>query len=41
MVTTLAFQFITEHVIYHWESLTLGDRGISLPDPSIFGLKTG
>jgi branched-chain amino acid transport system permease protein len=39
VVTTLAFQFITEHVIYHWESLTAGDRGIQLPAPTIFGMK--
>ena len=39
IVTTLAFQFIVEHVIYHWESLTQSDRGISLPGPSILGFK--
>ena len=39
VVTTLAFQFITEHVIYHWEGLTAGDRGIQLPAPTIFGMK--
>jgi len=37
VVTTLAFQFITEHVIYHWESLTSGDKGIQLPHASLFG----
>jgi branched-chain amino acid transport system permease protein len=37
VVTTLAFQFIVEHVIYHWESLTQGDKGIKLPDPSLLG----
>jgi len=37
VVTTLAFQFITEHVIYHWESLTLGDKGIQVPYASLFG----
>jgi branched-chain amino acid transport system permease protein len=37
VVTTLAFQFIVEHVIYHWESLTQGDKGISLPAPAILG----
>ena len=37
VVTTLAFQFIVEHVIYHWESLTRGDKGIKLPDPALFG----
>jgi len=39
VVTTLAFQFITEHVIYHWESLTESDRGIKLATPYIFGIK--
>ncbi|MFH1242671.1 MAG: branched-chain amino acid ABC transporter permease [Pseudomonadota bacterium] len=37
VVTTLAFQFIVEHVIYHWESLTLSDRGITLPSPALLG----
>lgn len=41
VVTTLAFQFIVEHVIYHWESLTQGDKGISLPDPSLLGYTFG
>lgn len=31
VITTMAFQFIIEHVIYHWESLTLGDKGIGIP----------
>ena len=37
VVTTLAFQFITEHIIYHWESLTAGDKGIQLPYANLFG----
>jgi len=37
VVTTLAFQFIVEHVIYHWESLTQSDKGIALPTPDLFG----
>jgi branched-chain amino acid transport system permease protein len=37
VVTTLAFQFITEHIIYHWESLTLGDKGIQVPYANLFG----
>ena len=41
VVTTLSFQFIAEHVIYHWESLTAGDRGINLPAPSLLGLNLG
>jgi branched-chain amino acid transport system permease protein len=41
VVTTLAFQFIVEHVIYHWEALTLSDKGIALPSPAIFGFTFG
>lgn len=37
VVTTLAFEFIVEHIIYHWESMTQSDRGISLPSPDLFG----
>jgi branched-chain amino acid transport system permease protein len=39
VVTTLAFQFITEHVIYHWESLTQSDKGIRLAVPALLGWK--
>jgi branched-chain amino acid transport system permease protein len=35
VITTMAFQFIVEHIIYRWESLTRGDEGIALPIPSI------
>ncbi|MCA1960440.1 MAG: branched-chain amino acid ABC transporter permease [Desulfomonile sp.] len=41
VVTTLAFQFITQHVIYHWESLTQSDKGIKLAEPMILGLNLG
>jgi branched-chain amino acid transport system permease protein len=41
VVTTLAFQFIVEHVIYHWESLTESDRGIKLVPPSLLGMDLG
>lgn len=34
MVATLAFQFIVEYTIIHWESLTRGIRGIELPPPN-------
>ena len=27
-ITTLAFSYVVEHVIYRWESLTKGDRGM-------------
>jgi len=39
VVTTLAFQFIIEHVIFHWESLTQSDKGIKVPPPELFGWK--
>ncbi|HEX7372702.1 MAG TPA: branched-chain amino acid ABC transporter permease [Thermodesulfobacteriota bacterium] len=41
MVATLAFQFIIEYTIIHWESLTRGIRGIELPAPHLFGLSLG
>lgn len=41
VVTTLAFQFIVQHVIYHWESLTQSDKGIKLVEPTLFGLSLG
>ena len=36
-IATLAGQFIIEHVLVHWESLTRGVRGIVVPFPSLFG----
>ncbi len=36
-IATLAGQFIIEYILVHWESLTKGTMGITLPDPSIFG----
>jgi branched-chain amino acid transport system permease protein len=41
VVTTLAFQFIVEHVIFHWESLTMSDKGIKLPAPTLLGYDLG
>jgi branched-chain amino acid transport system permease protein len=41
MVATLAFQFIIEYAIIHWEGLTRGIRGIELPSPHVFGLSLG
>jgi branched-chain amino acid transport system permease protein len=38
VITTLAFQFIVEHVIYRWESLTHGDNGIALDTPDLAGI---
>jgi branched-chain amino acid transport system permease protein len=31
VVTTLAFQFIVEHIIFHWEAVTNADTGLDLP----------
>jgi branched-chain amino acid transport system permease protein len=38
MVATLAFQFVIEYFIIHWDGLTRGIRGIELPTPYLFGL---
>ena len=38
MVATLAFQFVINYVIIHWEGVTRGIRGIELPAPSVFGI---
>jgi branched-chain amino acid transport system permease protein len=38
MVATLAFQFVIDYIIIHWESLTRGIRGIELPTPGLFGI---
>jgi branched-chain amino acid transport system permease protein len=38
MVATLAFQFVIDYIIIHWDSVTRGIRGIELPTPHIFGI---
>lgn len=38
MVATLAFQFVIEYAIIHWDSVTRGIRGFELPTPFIFGI---
>ncbi len=38
-IATLAGQIIIEYVLIHWESLTKGTMGITLPSPSIFGFE--
>lgn len=38
-IATLAGQFIIEYILVHWESLTQGTMGITLPAASIFGLE--
>jgi branched-chain amino acid transport system permease protein len=37
-IATLAGQFIIEYVLIHWESLTKGTMGITLPGASLFGI---
>ena len=38
-ISTLAGQFILEYVFMHWESLTRGTMGITLPTASIFNFE--
>ncbi len=38
-MATLAFSFIVEEVIVRWSSVTKGNRGMTVPDASIFGFK--
>jgi branched-chain amino acid transport system permease protein len=38
MVATIAFQFVIEYIIIHWDSVTRGIRGIELPTPHLFGI---
>jgi len=37
-IATLAGQFIIEYVLIHWESLTKGTMGITLPRATLFGI---
>lgn len=37
-IATLAGQFIIEYVLIHWESLTKGTMGITIPGVSLFGI---
>lgn len=38
MVATLAFQFVIDYLIVHWEGLSRGIRGIELPTPVFLGI---
>jgi len=38
-IATLAGQIIIEYVLVHWESLTRGTMGITIPRPSILGFE--
>ena len=35
VVTTLAFQFIMDHIFFHWETVTNADTGLNLPPATI------
>ncbi len=37
-IATFAFYFIVEYVIVHWDSLTNGTGGLTVPEPAVFGL---
>ena len=38
-IATIAGQFIIEYVLVHWDSLTMGTMGITLPPPTFFGIE--
>lgn len=40
-IATLAGQFIIEYTLIHWESVTMGTMGITLPRASFFGWEVG
>jgi branched-chain amino acid transport system permease protein len=40
-MATMSFGVVVEYAVTHWESLTLGVRGISVPAPSFFGYTLG
>jgi branched-chain amino acid transport system permease protein len=37
-IATFAFHFIVEYTIIHWSSMTGGTGGLTVPEPSVFGL---
>ncbi|MBI4962105.1 MAG: branched-chain amino acid ABC transporter permease [Desulfomonile tiedjei] len=40
-MATMSFGVVVEYAVTHWESLTMGVRGISVPAPTIFGATLG
>ncbi|MCX5917079.1 MAG: branched-chain amino acid ABC transporter permease [Deltaproteobacteria bacterium] len=38
MVATIAFQFLMDYVLVHWEKVTRGIRGIELSTPTLLGI---
>ena len=37
-IATFAFFFIVEYIIVHWDGLTNGTSGLTVPEPTVFGL---
>ena len=37
-MATMSFGVVVEYAVTHWESLTMGVRGISVPPPCLFRL---
>jgi branched-chain amino acid transport system permease protein len=40
-MATMSFGVVIEYVVTHWESLTMGVRGISMPRASLLGISLG
>ncbi len=40
-MATMSFGVVVEYMVTHWESMTMGVRGISVPPPTLFGLSLG
>jgi len=40
-MATMSFGVVVEYGVTHWESVTMGVRGISVPSPSLFGYSLG
>lgn len=40
-MVTLAFAFVTEHVLGRWKSLTAGHQGLAVPEPTLLGRPLG
>jgi branched-chain amino acid transport system permease protein len=40
-MATMSFGVVVEYTVTHWESLTMGVRGISIPAPSLLGYTLG
>ncbi|RLC09666.1 MAG: branched-chain amino acid ABC transporter permease [Deltaproteobacteria bacterium] len=40
-MATMSFGVVIEYTVTHWESLTMGVRGISMPEATLFGCSLG